>query len=397
MKFRSIIQITLFVMLIISGCSLAPIVSPTAIPGSATSTPFQPTEPAATGTATTPPTPAPTATAVFPFEGRGPTGFALNVDPLTGLEVPNPYLLNRRPIIVKVENLPRADRPQSGLSRADIVYEYYTEEGTTRFAAIYYGNDSAQVGPIRSGRYFDVNVVQAYKATFVFGYAWAPVFQRFVDSNFGNRLILENDFTTNVMYRQNDMLYVNTSLLPQVYTKMGVDNTRQNEDGMFFQQQAPAGGSDASTIYAHYSGAIYNKWVYDTASGTYLRSVDSENAFSVDAEKYVPLVDKTAGVQISTDNVVIILVDTVYIVHDASGEVVDMTLLGTGTAYAARDGKMYPVKWVRMSQSDVLSLAGADGKPFSFKPGNTWFEVMGTSSSIAQPDGSTWRFTFSIP
>lgn len=397
MKIKSSFPFLLLAIAFLVGCTGLNPATPT--PGStgSTSTPFQPTEPISTLTPTLPPTPVPTATQVFPPEGRGPTGFAANVDPLTGLEVPNPDLLNRRPIVVKVENLPRADRPQYGLNQADIVYEYYTEEGTTRFAAIYYGNDSTQVGPIRSGRYFDVNVVQAYKANFVFGYAWAPVFQRFQDSDFGNRLIVENDFTTNVMYRRNELLFVNTSLLPQVYTKMAIDNSKQNQEGMFFQMQAPAGGSPATTVYARYSGAIYNQWKYDPAQGVYLRSVDSENAFSLDAEKYVPLVDKSTGVQISASNVVTILVNTVYVVHDASGEVVDMTLLGTGTAYIARDGQIYPVQWTRMNSTSVLSLIGADGKPFPFKPGVTWFEIMGTSSSVTQPDGNSWRFTFSIP
>jgi hypothetical protein len=397
MNLKSKLPFLMIAILILAGCSGIQNITtaPTEVAPSAT--PFQPTETLLPPTATPEPTITLTPTPSYPLEGLGPTGFPQNVNPFTGLEVPNPELLNRRPIVVKVENLPRAHRPQSGVSSADLVYEYYTEEGTTRFAAVFYGSDSEMVGPIRSGRFFDVNVVQAYKATFVFGYAWAPVFQRFLDSNFGNRLVIEGAYTNDVLYRQNDILFVNTSKLPQVYSKMGIDNSRQNEDGMFFQMQTPAGGSLANTIYARYSGAIYNRWDYDIASGKYLRFSDSDNAFSVDAEKYLPLMDKNNSAQISADNVVVILVNTVYVVHDASGEVVDMTLLGSGSAYIARDGQIYPVQWVRISQSDVLSLVGTDGKPFPFKPGNTWFEIIGTSSSVTQPDASSWRFTFSIP
>ncbi len=80
----------------------------------------------------------------------------LNINnPLTGLPVNDPALLNRRPMVIKVANAPDAIRPQSGLTLADVVYEYYIEWGDTRFIAVMYGNDSTMVGPVRSGRYFD--------------------------------------------------------------------------------------------------------------------------------------------------------------------------------------------------------------------------------------------------
>lgn len=396
MNQRIRLSLLIGILFLLAGCGRSNTVDTNPNEPASSATPFQPTEPAATATATPQPTFTPIPLPTYPVEGRGPSDFAQNVNPLTGLEVASPDILNRRPIVVKIENLPRAHRPQSGVGSADLVYEYYTEQGTTRFAAIYYGSDTT-AGPIRSGRYFDVNVVQAYKGTFVFGYAWEPVFKRFLDSDFGNRLVVENDFTGGALYRQNDILFVDTGKLPAVYSKMGIDNSRQNEEGMFFQEQIPAGGSPASTVYARYSGAIYNRWDFDAASSKYLRFSDADNAFSVEEEKYLPLMDKNNNTQISADNVVMILVNTVYVVHDQSGEVVDMTLLGSGKAYIARDGQIFPVQWVRMTQSDVLSLTGADGKPFPFKPGNTWFEVLGTSSAITQPGADSWRFTFSIP
>jgi len=236
-----------------------------------------------------------------------------------------------------------------------------------------------------------------YKATFVFGYAWIDVLKRFENSDFANRMILENNYTTNALYRVGDILFVNTNELPAVYDWMGIDDSRQNEEGMFFQMQVPANGSAASQLFARYSSAIYNRWDYDPASGKYLRYVDSANGYSPAEEQYLPLTDKNNGQQISADNVAVIFVETTYYSQGAAGEVVDMTLLGSGPAWIARDGQIYQAQWVRMAHSDVLSLTGVDGKPFPFKPGNTWFEVMGTSSKVEQPDASTWRFTFHIP
>jgi hypothetical protein len=101
--------------------------------------PTEPTGPAETARPTLPP-------------GSPPADNPVN--PLTGWRVTDPALLDRRPLLVKVENLPRGSRPQHGLSFADMVFEYYTELGSTRFAALFYGQDAQVVGPIRSARFW---------------------------------------------------------------------------------------------------------------------------------------------------------------------------------------------------------------------------------------------------
>ena len=72
---------------------------------------------------------APTATATFTatplpvVQPSGPVDFPENVNPLTGLVVDDPSILDRRPILVKVANYPISGRPHSGLSFADMVLE----------------------------------------------------------------------------------------------------------------------------------------------------------------------------------------------------------------------------------------------------------------------------------
>ncbi len=117
------------------------------------------------------------------------------MDPLTGLEVSDPTLLDRRPMLIKVSNIPRNNRPQWGLSLADLVFEYYTEEGATRFAAIFLGNNADTVGPIRSGRFIDAQLVDGYKAIFAFGSAYVVEWNRFTHSDFANRLVIEGNST----------------------------------------------------------------------------------------------------------------------------------------------------------------------------------------------------------
>ena len=81
-----------------------------------------------------------TAVPVVPTLGAyGPTGFPTNIDPLTGLAVADPTILNRRPVLIKVANFPSSGRPHAGLSFADIVFDYGIDGGTNRFMALFYG------------------------------------------------------------------------------------------------------------------------------------------------------------------------------------------------------------------------------------------------------------------
>ena len=136
-------------------------------------------------------TKSPNSTTAAPSPLKTSEQFSDNLNPFTGLEVVNIESLNRRPVAVKVQLFPRGQRPPWGISMADIVYDYYQNNGVTRLTAIFYGNDAEQVGPIRSARLFDVNIIKMYKAIFVFGLADWRIYQRLQRSAFSNRLVVE--------------------------------------------------------------------------------------------------------------------------------------------------------------------------------------------------------------
>lgn len=338
------------------------------------------------------PSPQPTPTLAYPPEGYGPSNFPTDVDPLTGLKVADPALLDRRPMLIKVSNIPRNNRPQWGLSLADMVFEYYTEEGNTRFAAIFLGNNADIVGPIRSGRFIDAQLVRGYKAIFAFGSAYISEMERFMNSDFANRMVIEGYSTPLTRFDPNsaNFLVANTTTLSAYATTKGI-NGRQNLDGMTFNLASPAGGQPVPQIFVRYSGVIYNRWDYDPAAGRYLRFADAVNDYNNVKEEYTQLVDRLTNKPVAFDNLVVL-----YASHELySPGIYDIQLNGTGDGYAFRDGQAYQIKWQRNS-SDVVSLTNLDGTPFPFKPGTTWFEVVGVNSSV-QPSTQGWRFTHQMP
>jgi len=383
--------------------------APTATTPAATATPqatsqtFAPvvgsdSRPGATSTATPIPKPAPVI--------LGPDNFPADVNPLTGLVVADPKLLERRPIAVKVNVVPRtSNRPPWGLSFADIVYDYYHNDGYSRFHAIFYGQDAELVGPIRSGRLLDSDLIRMYQSIFAYGSADSRINQRFFNSEYADRLILEGatikcpPTTAIPLCRFDpsgyDHLLGSTAALSQFATDRKISNGRQNLNGMTFNTDTPSNGAAGSQLFVRYSGDNYTRWDYDAATGRYLRFQD--DVFDQgQGESYAALLDRLNNQQISAANVVVILVPHVYFTPPPA-EIVEILLSGTGKAYAFRDGQMYEVTWNRPTNNSVLYLTFADGTQYPFKPGNTWIQVITNTSPVTPQDGGVWRFGFRFP
>lgn len=385
------LSLIILMSIILTACGLAPTPEPTA-----TVTPTATLAPTVTPTPEPSPTPEPTATPTPSYPGYGPTNFPENINPLTGLEVADPSILNRRPILIKVQNLPRSGRPQFGLSNADMVFEYYSELGTTRFAALFYGENAARVRPIRSGRLIDVNFMRAYKPVLVFGSASYQVYSQLANSEFGYRLLLEGPDTCPAICRENDngnsFLISDTSAIADLLAKRGIDNGRQNLDGMTFKLETPANSQPAEQVTVRFSSAIYNRWDYDAAAGKYLRFSDTENDPGDNNPLYAPLVDGATNQQLAFENVLIIQARHTDVDPRPEVELLEVNMQGTGTAFLARDGQLVQVKWQRLAESDVITLVDDAGNLVPFKPGKTWVEVL-TANSIFTQDGSNWKFT----
>ena len=100
--------------------------------------------------------------------GHGPTGDGVDLEPfvtgpiapLTGSLTTDLSLAQRRALAVKVGNGDPKDRPQAGLAAADIVYEVLVEAGFTRFIAVLHSEIPSRVGPVRSARSSDFDILE---------------------------------------------------------------------------------------------------------------------------------------------------------------------------------------------------------------------------------------------
>jgi hypothetical protein len=327
--------------------------------------------------------------------GRTITSIPAVINPLTGLPMQDPSLLTRRPLIVKIQNVPRESRPQWGLSLADHVYEYYIEYGDTRFAAVYYGNRPEQVGPVRSARHIDMQLIQMYQAVLLYGGAYEELMENMLSADFGDRLIREGPSTAPAFYRYEpdgvNYLMVNTTLLDPIYTQYKIKDIQPVFTILPFSSEKPESGNLADVVFIRFSGSMYNRWDYNPADGRYYRSSETQSGMD---EVYAPHYDRLTGAQIAADNLVILF--TRYNEVPNEGEVFDVPLSGSGKAYAVRDGIINELTWTREGPEDLISLSFPDGTPYEYKPGNIWYSVLGSQSIVTQQERN-WRFTFYMP
>ena len=396
--------------------SPVPGVSPTSAPPSPTSPRYTPTiSPTPTLTFTPKPTrtPRPTGTpsaTLPPIIRIGPDNFPDYVNPLTGLTVTNPQLLDRLPIAVKVPNYPHNIYPQSGLSAADHIYEYHLEQGLTRFIAIYYGNDSNRVGPIRSGRIFDAHIIQMYNAVFVFNYAYheegneeLDVYGYLEDNLNKNLFVVDPGKCTEFMCRDTSInsynnLFGSTYGISELITQRGQENRRQELGSNYFSSLGGRGKTLVSTINVDYSYANYAYWEYQKDLRRYFRYQGNVDQVNGNQAEYVLLTDANNDQPISADNVIILFVphEFRYKSNSDMSEVFDIQLVDQGDAYVFRSGSAFKAIWERKDTNKPLSILNPDGSYFHLKPGVTFFQILGTNSGLEQ-DGNIWTFTFERP
>jgi len=408
---RSTLIIFLIFSLILAGCNTsADSVSASGIPSP---TPFQPgtdnapdsiyagaaPTPLSLPTPTLPPSPTPTQIIILP------TSTPVVLNPLTGAPVSDPALLNRRPMAIKVANYPRYIRPQSGLSLADSIYEYYIEGGLTRFIGIFYGNNSEWVGPVRSGRFFDENIQRMYQSYLVFKFADPLVLTYFQSTDFADFLVVPS-FGECPPFRLMDSRkievynnsYFNTTKWQDCIAKNSLKNDRPlllpgNFDGTF-----PAAFDLVSTrIYTYFSEYSYNYWQYVPESGQYIRYEEVNDMHDGKPETYAPLTDNVTKDTVHASNVVVIMAyHTFADPFQEEDEVFHIDFTGSGEAYVFRDGVAIVAKWTRANTNQPLLLTTPTGLPITMHPGITFYEVIGTNSYVSQGDGE-WYFHHATP
>lgn len=325
-----------------------------------------------------------------------------NLNPLTG-QVANPVSLERRPIVVRIGNdeKVRTNLWQAGFNSADVVFEELIDEiGTqyvnTRYSAVFLSHDPPLIGPIRSGRIVNLQIVPMLDGALAHAGA----------SN-GTRWLFSQTPITNLdeyfnmpaycymkTHGYQGRLYTTGPRLREWLEKKGWEQPVPLY-GFLFSDTAPAGQpvQSISLLKAPWPKWDQVEWRYDAATGKYTRWVTGmkqiDNSFPVTA-KWANGADcvvtgKANPTPVESTNVVVLYADhqKTNIVEDTNHAVsVRIYLTGQGDAAFFRDGVMVKGKWLRAYEQDFFQFLDATGQPIALRPGTTWFEIVPTGYTL---------------
>jgi hypothetical protein len=278
------------------------------------------------------------------------TPSAKATDPLTGGKPSNHEV-----IAVKVENISAA-RPQVGLSLADITFVEEVEGAQTRLIAMYHTRFPKRLGPVRSARSTDVQLLPLFgKPGLVYSGANSRV-QRKIDHA---SIVAIPRSTRDHRRVAPHNVFVDLSAIAHS-TKL----REASSIGWTFSDAAPR-GAGAKSIKVHVG---HDAFGFGYSSGRY--TVRWNGARYADGDN---------GAITKTDNVVIMKVHN----HpDGNRDVlgapsVQSDTVGKGKVTIYRDGKKITGQWKRTKASGPLRFTDSSGDPIALKPGQTWIALVG--------------------
>lgn len=291
------------------------------------------------------------------------------ISPITGLPVDDPDALDRRALVIKIDNHANA-RPQSGLPHADAVVELPVE-GLTRLVAVFHTDDVAELGPIRSMRPTDWQVAGLFGGPLVMsgGQDWVLATNR----NNGAELIgdVGRPYTFRVSFRSAPHnLYTDTNELRELADDRGYDDDPPEPIWEFGDM--PATAERATDIRLDFAGSLVADWTW---TGTeYVRMTNG-----VEHEWIDKLGERS---QISTDTLVVLQMRT-YLAQPPPGGGVARAVesIGSGNAWIFADGRVVTGEWERDSGYDGFTLTTDDGDPLAVPPGRVWISFFPTDET----------------
>lgn len=278
---------------------------------------------------------------------------AKDLSPFTGMAGRSGPVLG-----VKIDNAAPA-RPQTGLERADIVYVERVEGGLSRLLAVYATHEPKRVGPVRSARESDLELLEQFgRPALAFSGAQSKLLPVIDDAP----LFPVSPSEAGGAYLRDPARAAphNLYVRPGKALAAAPDADPARDVGFRFGA-APKGGEATPERTVRYPAASFG-FTWDPDAKRWLVSFDGSPAATA------------AGGRLSAATVVVQHVkirDSRF--GDRWGNASPFTeTVGAGKAEVLRGGRSYPARWERGSAGDGTEFTGAGGEPVRFAPGPVW-------------------------
>ena len=266
-------------------------------------------------------------------------------------------------LAVKIDDT-NAAHPQIGLEDADVVYIEQVEGGVTRLAAIFSSVIPERIGPIRSARISDIDILAQYgRVAFAFSGAQKkllPVIDAANLQNLGAQAQPPSIYTTDPNRVPPFAMVLRADLLMAKVVEKNYQITTANNVGWSFGD-APQGGKPTESVIMHWPAARYSA-AWSESQSRWLLSHNSESNV---AESGIVLGPTTLVIQMVS------ITESEY--RDKVGGITPFSqTVGNGRGFILRDGKTFNALWSRASEGVGTTWTSSDGKEIKFAPGQIW-------------------------
>lgn len=311
--------------------------------------------PSPTPTATATPTPTPTETT--------PPAPPPPVATLTGTELADGPVL-----AVKIENT-REARPRIGLQQADVVYVEPVEGGLTRLLAVYSTQLPPEVGPVRSAREGDVQILGNYGAV-AFAFSGATGITRDALAT-GTQVNTDEDSGGRGFHRDRSRRAPHSVIgeVPELMARAG-GSVPPGDVGFRFGA-APAGGIPTTSVSTSWASAS-SSFAWSPEQGRWLLAADGTPDVAPDGSQHgaatVVVQSVVTGLSQNRD------------VNGARTPTYD--LVGSGQVVVLRDGVRYDGSWTRPDLVSPTTFTSAAGVPLTFAAGPVWVLIVPNGQAV---------------
>jgi len=280
-------------------------------------------------------------------------------------------------LVVKIDDT-NAAHPQVGLNSADVIYIEQVEGGLTRLAAIFTDKIPDLIGPVRSARISDIEILEQYgRVGFAYSGAQSKMRPILAAANLENMSAERNPPS---IYQSDKTRYAPTNMM--VDAKALLKKTIEDEGKKIDTVKSIGWQFGKGSELAKDLASAEVKWPAAKYGMTWSKS-EKRWLLTFNGK---PNLDSN-GRQLGSANFVIqkvAITDSIY--GDKFGGVTPMSnTVGSGTGYLLRDGKIVSIKWDRPSAQVGTIWTLADGTVANFADGQVWIALTDTEPKLEYP------------
>ncbi len=273
----------------------------------------------------------------------------------------------RQSLAVTIENHPES-RPQSGLHKADVVYEAPAEYGIPRFLAIYVNQEAKVLGPVRSARTYFVALANQHDPVYIHAGGSPQSLGQLKKGEMKHIDALR--YSGGGFERTSDRvaphnLYTDTAELRKVIARdPELKGGKGTWGGLEFSDSPTVGREEGLEVTVEYEGGYSVTYYYDERSGQYKREMLGE-----------PHLDRESEKQVAGSAIIVQTVRMFKVKGDKYGRM-EMQLRDKGPVLIFQDGRVTKGFWEKTERESPTKYTTEDGQPVKLKKGQVWIQMV---------------------